>query len=190
MLQIENTIISDDVIEKKFACNIKECKGICCVEGDSGAPLEIDELELLETEYSKIKEFLRPEGRKAIKDKGLYYVDDELDYVTTLVDNKECAYTVFDEEGIAACGIEKAFFAGKISFRKPLSCWLYPVRTKDLSDLKAVNYDVWDICKSAVIFGEKHNIFAYDFLKEPLLKKFGEEWYKQLKYFAEFSNKK
>lgn len=189
MLQIEKTIISDDVIEKKFACNLKVCKGICCIEGDSGAPLEVDELELLEQEYTKIKEFLRPEGIKSIQENGLYYVDEDLDYVTTLIDGEECAYTVFDEDGIAGCGIEKAYFAGKIKFRKPLSCWLYPVRTKDISDLTAVNYDVWDICKSAVLFGEENNIFAYKFLEEPLIKKFGKEWYNQLKYFAENSNK-
>ncbi|MCF6366490.1 MAG: DUF3109 family protein [Bacteroidales bacterium] len=190
MLQIENTIISDDVIEKKFACNLKICKGVCCVEGDSGAPLEKDERELLEKEYSVIKKFLRPQGQKAIDKNGLYYIDEEHDYVTTLVDGKECAFTVFDNEGIAACGIEKAFEAGETKFRKPLSCWLYPVRTKEISNLQAVNYDVWDICKSAVLFGEKHNIFAYKFLKEPLIQKFGKEWYEQLKYFAKNSNKK
>ena len=189
MLQIDNTIISDDVIEKKFACDLKTCKGICCVEGDSGAPLELDERKLLDKEYPIIKNFLRPEGIKALEENGLYYIDDDHDYVTTLIEGKECAFTVFDDEGIAACGIEKAYEAGEIEFRKPLSCWLYPVRTKELSDLEAVNYDVWDICKSAVLFGEKHNILAYKFLKEPLIKKFGKDWYEQLEYFANNSNK-
>jgi len=184
MLQIENTLISDDVIEKKFVCNLKACKGICCVEGDSGAPLEDEERIFLDKEIETIKAFLREEGIKAIEENGLYYIDSEHDYVTTLVNGKECAYAVFEENGTASCGIEKAWFAGKSSFRKPLSCWLYPVRTKKIQNLTAVNYDVWDICKSAVIQGEKLGVPVYKFLKEPLTKKFGKDWYEQLEYYA------
>jgi len=185
MIQIENTLISDDVVEKKFICDLKTCKGICCVEGDSGAPLEDDEILLLDKEYEKIKPFLRQEGIDAIEAGGKYYVDSEHDTVTQLVDGKECAYTLFNEKGIAECGIEKAWEVGGITFRKPMSCWLYPVRTKEITDLHAVNYDVWDICKSAVLFGERNNVSVYKFLKEPLIKKFGEEWYKQLVFYAE-----
>ncbi len=185
MIQIENTLISDDLVEKKFVCNLNACKGICCVEGDSGAPLEDEERELLDKEFDKIKPFLRNEGIKAIEKNGKYYIDSEHDYVTTLVNEKECAYAVFEENGTASCGIEKAFLAGKSSFRKPLSCWLYPVRTKKIQNLTAVNYDVWDICKTAVINGEKLGIPVYKFLKEPLIQKFGKEWYEQLKYYAE-----
>ena len=189
MLQIENTLISDDLIEKKFVCNLNACKGICCVEGDSGAPLEPDEREFLEKEIEQIKPFLRPEGIKAVEENGLYYIDSEHDYVTTLVKGKECAYAVFEDNGTASCGIEKAYLKGKSSFRKPLSCWLYPVRIKEFKNLTAVNYDVWDICKSAVIQGEKLGVPVYEFLKEPLIKKFGKEWYEQLEYFAEHSGK-
>ena len=189
MLQIENTIISDDVIEKKFVCDLKQCKGACCVEGDSGAPLEKDEMLLLEKEYSEIEPFLRSEGKKAIAENGKYYIDSEHDHVTMLIDGNECAFTLFDDEGIAACAIEKAFEAGKTNFRKPLSCWLYPIRTKEISEFQAVNYDDWDICKAAVLFGEKHGVPVFEFLKEPLTKKFGEDWYKQLEYFAENSDK-
>jgi len=185
MLLIENTLVSEDVTEKKFVCDLKACKGICCVKGDSGAPLEDEEIELLEKDFEKIKPFLRYEGIKAIENKGKYYIDAEHDKVTMLIEGKECAYTLFDEEGIASCGIEKAYEAGATSFRKPMSCWLYPVRTKKMDGMQAVNYDVWDICKPAVIFGEKHNIHAYKFLKEPLIKKYGEEWYAQLVYYAE-----
>ncbi|MCD4792235.1 MAG: DUF3109 family protein [Bacteroidales bacterium] len=184
MIQIENTLISDDIIEKKFACNLKVCKGICCVKGDSGAPLEDDEIILLDKEYHKIEPFLRDEGRKAIAENGIYYIDSEHDTVTMLINDKECAFTLFDEKGIASCAIENAYFKGKTIFRKPMSCWLYPARTKKISDLYAVNYDVWDICRSAELFGEENNIPVYKFLKEPLIKKFGEEWYKQLEFYA------
>lgn len=189
MINIKKTLISDDVIEKKFVCNLKVCKGICCVEGDSGAPLEDHEIELLEKEYHKIEAFLRPEGIEAINKNGKYYVDSDHDTVTMLIDGKECAYTLFDKEGIASCAIEKAYFKAKTKFRKPLSCWLYPIRTKEIKDLHAVNYDIWDICKSAVLFGKEQNIPVYVFLKDALIDKFGKEWYKQLKYFAENSNK-
>lgn len=185
MLQIENTLISDDLIEKKFVCNLGVCKGICCIEGDSGAPLEPEERKFLENNIENIKPFLRSEGIKAIEENGLFYIDKEYDYVTTLVNNKECAYAVFEKNGTASCGIEKAFFAGKSNLRKPISCWLYPVRTKKIKNLTAVNYDVWEICQSAEIQGKKLGIKVYEFLKDPLIKKFGEEWYKQLKYYAE-----
>ena len=185
MLQINKTIIADDVTEKRFVCDLHACKGICCVKGDSGAPLEEHEIKLLDKEYEKIKAFLREEGIKAIEQNGKYYVDSEHDTVTQLINGKECAYTLFDQNGIAACGIEKAWEAGETTFRKPMSCWLYPVRTKQLKELHAVNYDVWDICKPAVLFGEKHNVPVYVFLKDALIKKFGVEWYEQLKFYAE-----
>lgn len=185
MLQIDKTIISDDVIKKKFVCNLKACKGICCVKGDSGAPLEKEEIKLLDLEYDRIKPYLRKEGIEAIEKNGKYYVDSEHDTVTQLINGKECAYTLFNDNGIAACGIEIAWEAGKIKFRKPMSCWLYPIRTKQLHDLHAVNYDVWDICKPAIPFGEKLNVPVYVFLKDSLIKKFGIEWYEQLKFYAE-----
>ena len=185
MLQIEDTLISDDLIEKKFVCNLNGCKGICCVEGDSGAPLEEEERNFLDTEFEEIKPFLRLEGIEAVEKNGKYYIDSEYDYVTTLVNEKECAYAVFEENGTASCGIEKAYLAGKSSFRKPLSCWLYPVRIKKIQNITAVNYDVWDICKPALIQGEKLGVPVFKFLKEPLIKKFGKEWYEQLEYYAE-----
>jgi len=189
MLQIKNTLISDDIIEKRFVCNLNVCKGICCVEGDSGAPLEENERKILEKEIESIKPFLRKEGIEAIDKNGLYYIDSEHDYVTTLVNKKECAYAVFEDNGTASCGIEKAYLAGKSSIRKPISCWLYPIRTKKIQNICAVNYDVWDICKSAVIHGEQLGVPVFKFLKEPLIQKFGKDWYDQLKHYAENSNK-
>ena len=179
MIEIGKTIISRDVIEKKFVCDLTKCKGICCVEGDSGAPLEKEEVEILEKEIDKILPFLRGEGIEAIKEQGTYVIDWDSEMVTPLINEKECAYAIF-EDGIAMCGIEKAFLAGAVKFRKPISCYLYPVRTKKFKDFEAVNYDVWDICKSAVANGKKLGVPVYKFLKEPLSQKYGKEWYKQL----------
>ncbi len=185
MLQIDNTLISDDLIEKKFVCDLHACKGACCIEGDSGAPLTKKEIKLLKKEIEKIKPFMRPEGIEAITKNGLYYIDSDHDSVTSLINGQECAYTVFEPDGSASCGIEKAYLQGKITFRKPLSCWLYPVRIKKIGELIAVNYDHWDICSKAVILGEKLGVPVFLFLKEPLIQRFGEEWYKQLSFYAE-----
>jgi hypothetical protein len=184
MLQIQGTLISLDVIEKKFCCDLSKCKGACCVEGDSGAPLTIEEVDIIEEEYEHFKPYMREEGIKAIEELGTWVIDIDNDKVTPLVNEKECAYVIF-EEGIAKCAIEKAFFAGDTSFRKPVSCHLYPVRTKKYRDFEAVNYNEWAICKPAVQNGEKLGVFVYDFLKDSLTRKYGEEWYKELKLAAE-----
>ncbi len=184
MIQLKNTLVSNDILEKKFVCDLQACRGICCVEGDSGAPLEKEELHILEEDFEKIKPFLRPEGIKAIQDQGLFVIDEDGDYVTPLVDGKECAYTVFDENGTAACGIEKAWEAGKTGFRKPISCHLYPVRLTEYTGFTAVNYHRWDICSAACTLGEKLNVPVYRFLREPLIRKFGQEWYDELELIA------
>ena len=180
MLQIDNTIISLDFIEQHFCCDLKKCKGICCVHGDSGAPLEDDEVEILKDIFNKIKPFIRLEGIEAIEKQGTSVIDSDGDLVTPLIDGKECAYVIFDK-GIAKCGIEAAFFAGKINFRKPISCHLYPARLTKYSEFTAVNYHRWDICKHAVQKGNSNNIKVHDFLKEALIRKFGENWFEQLK---------
>ena len=184
MFQIENVVLSNDIIEKKFACNLDVCKGACCVEGDSGAPLEKEEQELLIQYYDVIEPFMNEAGRKAVAEKGKYYIDEEHDCVTMLVNDKECAYAIFDETNTAQCAIEKAWFDKKSPFRKPISCFLYPIRVKEFTELTAVNYDEWDVCKSACTLGEKKNIPVYKFLKEPLIEKFGKDWYEQLEYLA------
>ncbi len=184
MLQIENVIVSKDLLEKKFVCDLQSCKGLCCVEGDSGAPLEEEEIRILEEEFEAFKPFLRPEGIKAIEEQGLYTIDSDGDYVTPLVNGKECAYAVFDENGIAGCGIEKAFLEGKTSFQKPLSCHLYPARITEYSMFTAVNYHRWDICSSACALGEKLQVPVFRFLKDALIRKFGEAWYAELEFTA------
>jgi len=184
MLQIDNTIISLDILEKEFICDISICKGDCCVQGDSGAPLEDDEILYIKENYEKIKPYLTEKGKKAIKKHGVWFTDSEGEKVTTLINNKECAFIVFDN-GIAKCGIELAHNNGDINFLKPISCHLYPIRVKEYSDFFAVNYNTWDICASAVRFGKFKGVKVYEFLKEPLIRKFGEQWYKDLCIAAE-----
>ena len=180
MLQIDNTIISLDFIEQHFCCDLKKCKGICCVHGDSGAPLEDDEVEILKNIFTDIKPFIRPEGIEAIDKQGTSVIDSDGDIVTPLIEGKECAYVIFDK-GIAKCGIEAAFFAGKINFRKPISCHLYPARLTKYSEFTAVNYHRWEICKHAIQNGNTNNIKVHDFLKQALVRKFGKDWFEQLK---------
>lgn len=180
MIQINNTLISELLLERKFVCDLNACKGACCVEGDAGAPLEKEELAELKRIWKKVKPYLRKEGIRAIEKEGLYTVDTDGDYVTPLVDNKECAYVVFDEKGIAKCGIEHAWKEGKISFRKPISCHLYPIRISKLADMEALNYSQWHICEPACECGKKLDVKVYRFLREALIRKYGEEWFAQL----------
>ena len=180
MIQIEDTIVSTDLLKKEFVCNLQKCKGICCVEGDSGAPLEDDELQILNDIYPKIKPFLRAEGLVAIEAQGTSIKDEDGDWVTPLVNNAECAYVIFDEKGCTKCGIEKAYEAGAIDFQKPISCHLYPVRVQKFKAFTAVNYHKWEICDDACALGKELGVTVAQFLKVPLIKKFGEEWFRQL----------
>ena len=154
MLQIDDKIVSLDILEKHFVCNLEKCKGYCCVHGASGAPFDKGESEILKKEYSNIKPFLSSEGIAAIEKDGISVVDSDGDEVTPLINGKECAFSIF-EKGIAKCGIEKAFLAGKTTFRKPVSCHLYPIRIKHYSGFYALNYDQWDLCDPARILGDE-----------------------------------
>lgn len=179
MIQIDDTVVSEILLEKKFVCNLKACKGACCVEGDAGAPLEKDELEELKKVYPVVKEYLSEQSINAL-DKELYTIDDDGEYVTTLVNGKECAYVVFEEDGTSKCGIEQAYLDGKINWKKPISCHLFPVRLTSYNSFTAVNYAYWDICDDACILGEQLGVKVYQFLKEPLIRKFGEKWFNEL----------
>ncbi len=183
MLQVGNTLVSLDLIEKQFVCNLSRCKGACCVHGDSGAPLEEEELKEIEEAYPAVKPYLRDVSVKIIEEKGKWLVDSDGDKVTTLVEGKECVFVVF-EKGVATCAIEKAYNDGKIKFRKPVSCHLYPVRLTVYSSYIAVNYHDWDICKPAVKQGSKLGVPLFVFLKEALIRKFGSEWYGELELSA------
>ncbi|MFZ6053458.1 DUF3109 family protein [Halocola ammonii] len=177
MIQIDNTLISEEVFEKKFLCDITACKGACCVEGDSGAPLEEDELQKLEDVYEDVKPFMREEGIKAIEKEGFFTVDQDGDYVTPLVEGKECAYVNFDKNGIALCALEQAYRNKKTNWAKPLSCHLYPIRVTKLKDFDALNYHHWPICDPARECGAKIDLRVFKFAKDALVRKYGEDYY-------------
>lgn len=181
MIIVQDTLISEELLEEYFVCDLAACKGACCIEGDSGAPLDADELEKFDEIFDAVKPYLRPEGLESIAKNGLYTVDEDGDYVTPLVGKHgECAYVIFDEKGIAKCGIEKAYLDGKINWKKPISCHLYPVRLAKLTDYIALNYHRWGLCEPACTCGSKLKVPVFRFLKEPLIRKFGEEWYNEL----------
>lgn len=180
MIVFENTIISDDIVTEKFVCDLNKCKGACCVQGDTGAPLLEEELSVLDDIFEDIKEFLTEESINTIEKQGKYFIDIQGEYVTALIDGKQCAYVVTDENGISKCAIEKAFNEGIISFRKPISCYLYPIRVSKYNDYDAVNYHQWDICKDARCLGKKKDVSVLHFLKEPIIQRFGEEMFEML----------
>lgn len=185
MIELGDRVVSFDIIQEKFVCNLDACKGICCVEGASGAPLEDNEVKILKAEYGKIKPYLREEGKNAVTLQGTSVKDADQEMVTPLVDgNKECAYVLF-KNGIARCGIEKAWEDGATSFRKPVSCHIYPIRVKNYQSLKAVNYDKWHVCDPARIHGERENVPVYCFVKDAIERKFGTEFFEKLQVIAE-----
>ena len=184
MIKIGDTLISDDILEEFFVCDIEKCKGACCVEGDLGAPLEKEELDKLASNYEGIAPFLMQEGREEIERQGYYVFDFEGDYSTPTIKGKECAYAIYNENGILKCGIEVAYENGKSDFNKPISCHLYPIRiSKHVTNI-AINYDKWYICNPACILGAELKIPVYRFLKDALVRKFGVEWYDQLEKYA------
>ena len=179
MLRIDDTIFSFDILEKKFRCHLPACLGNCCRYGDSGAPLSAAEAHTLEEIWPVVKPYLRPKGIATIEEKGKSITDFENDRVTPLIGNEECAYTVY-RGNILMCGIEQAWTDGKIAFRKPLSCHLFPIRIKYYSDFRAVNYEELAICSPARKTGSEEGIYVYEFLKEPLIKALGVELYNEL----------
>ena len=180
MILVDDKIISFDVFEKQFVCDLSACKGACCVEGDAGAPLTDKELDVLPNIYNEVKSYMRTEGIAEIEKQGFFVLDGDGDKTTPLVKNKECAFVVFDENNIAKCSIEQAYNDGKINFKKPISCHLFPIRIKEYRDFDAVNYEAINICKPACFCGESLRVPVYRFLKEPLIRLYGEEWYDKL----------
>ena len=180
MLQIANTIISFDLFEKNFLCDLPSCRGECCVVGESGAPLEEKEIDTLEEILPIVWDDLSDKAKEVIREQGIFYIDEAGDFVTSIVNGGECIFTFFDEKGICKCTIEKAYQEGKTAFYKPISCHLYPVRLEKYRDFIAVNYDKWAICQAACQLGKEAGMPLYRFLKEPLIRRFGKEWYEQL----------
>jgi hypothetical protein len=180
MIEVNNQLVSLDVKEKLFVCNLEKCKGACCVEGDLGAPLEDEELKILEDIYPKVKPYLMEEGIKAIEEQGTSIVDEDEEFSTPTINGAECAYVFYDEKKMLKCGIEQAYLDGKIDYKKPISCHLYPIRVTKYESFEAINYDKWDICSDACVLGAELNIPVYKFLKEPLIRKYGEKWFGDL----------
>ena len=184
MFQLGKTIVSEDIIEKDFVCNLSACKGACCIDGDAGAPLSKEEADILEEIYPKVKPFLRKEGIEAIEAQGTSTTNDWDEIETPLIDNADCAYVIFDDKKTALCGIEEAFNKSKIDWKKPISCHLYPIRVKDYTEFSAVNYERWDICDDACSLGKELQVPIYKFVKDALIRKFGEDWYSELEKVA------
>ncbi len=179
MLKIDKVLVSDDLKDNYFACKLSACHGDCCIEGDAGAPLEEEEISILEDYIDNVKPFMTDEGKEMIEKTGVFDYDADGEYVTPLVNNLACAF-VYKADGINFCAIEKAYIEGKIKFQKPISCHLYPVRLSKVGEFTAVNYHKWSICASAIINGKKERVLLYKYLNKPLSRKFGKEWYEKL----------
>lgn len=190
MIIVDNCIVSENIADKCFACDLCKCKGQCCVEGDAGAPLNKDEVPILERILPMVKPYMTEAGIAAVAEQGVAVYDSTGDLCTPLVNNAECAYVTW-QDGMALCAIEKAWRDGKIDYMKPISCHLYPIRLEDFGEFIAVNYHEWDVCKDAVVEGKRCGVPLYKYLKTPLIRRFGEEWYEELVYRCEeFLNKK
>ncbi|HEY9364482.1 MAG TPA: DUF3109 family protein [Chitinophagaceae bacterium] len=186
MIAIDNILISDEIVQEQFVCDLNKCKGACCEDGDAGAPLEKNELAILKDIFEEIKPYLTPEGLKEIERSGLYQYDQEFGWVTPTVNGQICAYGHRDERGIIKCGIEEAYNDGKVGWKKPISCHLFPIRIKATKENEVLNYEPReDLCKAACSLGKKLQVPVYKFLKEPLMRKYGEEFYKTLEIVAQ-----
>lgn len=180
MIIIDDKIVSEDVVKEYFACDLAKCKGACCVEGDSGAPLEFDELDVIEGIVDKVKPYITEEGIKAIEENGSFYLDKEDGKMkTALINDGACVFVNY-KNGIAYCGIEKAWLDKKIEFRKPVSCHLYPIRVEKLHSFEALNYEDWDICQPACSNGAKQKMPIYKFAKNAIIRKYGVDFYQKL----------
>lgn len=185
MLEIgNNTLVSLDLVERYFHCDLDDCHGECCIAGDAGAPLLAEEAERLEQLKDKILPYLTPKAREVVETEGVSYIDQEGDLVTQLVDGANCVFTTFAENGLCLCALEKARREGEKELFKPISCALYPVRVKEYEGFTAVNYHRWKICKGAEVMGRAKNVRAFEFLREPLIRRFGKEWYDELELTA------
>jgi len=180
MIEVQGTLVHEDVVVENFVCNLNKCKGACCIEGDSGAPLELSELAVLDEIYPHVKPYMTEKGIATIEENGTFVKDFEGDYTTPCVDTrKECAYVTW-ENGITKCAIEKAYEDGKIAWKKPISCHLYPIRITNYPEFDVLHYDRWNICSPACAFGNELKVSVYEFLKEPLIRKYGADWYREL----------
>ena len=195
MLQIGDTLVSLDLAERFFCCDLDACHGECCSEGDAGAPITENEKKELERLLPEINDELLPQAQEVIRRQGVSYVDEEGDMVTSIIDGRNCVFTCFAPGGMCQCAIEKAYRDGRVAMRKPISCYLYPLRITEYPSFTAVNYHRWKICRPAEALGRKLGLRLYQFLKEPLIQRFGKEWYDELclaceSYLEQYGNLK
>jgi hypothetical protein len=179
-IQVQDNLVSTQLFDKKFVCDLAACKGACCIEGDSGAPLTIEEIDLLEESIDQIKPFMSAEGIAKVDATGVFYMDQENDAVTSLLENGACAFVYFDEKGITKCAIEQAYHAGETDFQKPISCHLFPIRVKDIQEKTALTFQEWHICAPACSCGDKLDIPVFQFLKTPIQRAFGNSFFEEL----------
>ncbi|MBK7937585.1 MAG: DUF3109 family protein [Lewinellaceae bacterium] len=189
MIIVQDILVSDDVVEQQFVCNLNACKGACCWEGDYGAPLETSELPILDSIYEQVKPFLSPAGIAVLESQGRFVRFERTEeWVTPLINNGPCAYMTFDTRGIAQCGIEQAWKSGRVDFQKPVSCHLYPIRVEKNEEIgfEALNYHEWDICSAACDLGKSAQVPVYQFVKDALIRKYGQDFYDELDGAAQF----
>ncbi len=188
MIKVGDVLVSDDIKDVEFVCHLEKCKGACCVEGDLGAPLEEEELPIMNEILEKVKPYLTAEGIRSIEAQGTYILDEDGDYSTPTIGGKECAYAHYDLQGVLKCGIEQAYLDGKINFKKPISCHLYPIRVTANEDtgFEALNYEHWHICSAACTKGTKEKLSVYEFVKDALIRKYGTDFYDELEGAAAF----
>lgn len=180
LLIIQDKIVSGELVDEQFVCNLSRCKGACCVAGDLGAPVDKAERQILDDIYPEVEPYMREEGKREIMEQGKYVYDMTGNYSTPLINGGACAYVYFDEKGVALCAIEKAYFEGKIAFQKPISCHLYPIRIKKSKQMEALNYDKWNVCSPACELGKTQKMPVYQFVKTALIRKYGESFYEEL----------
>lgn len=185
MLEFQNTLISDDVFNKEFVCDLNKCKGACCVEGELGAPIDEDEKAIINEVIEVVKPYLTDQAKAEIEKQGNYVEEYEGEFTTPIINGKECVYAFYDDKGWLKCAFEQAEADGKIGWKKPISCYLYPIRLTKLSQFIAVNYDKWEICSDACKLGESLKVPVYKFLKDPLIRRFGKAWYDELEVVLE-----
>lgn len=189
MIEIDGNIVSEDILTEYFACDITKCHGECCVEGNAGAPLDVDEVDILDEEYENYRPYMTEEGIASVEKNGFMVIDEDGDYTTPLVNDRECAYSYKDGE-VTLCAIEKAYNEGKCSFRKPISCHLYPIRLVRFSNgMYGLNYHRWDVCQSACQMGRKFRIPVYKAVKDAIIARFGEDFYNKLEVASDLLKK-
>jgi hypothetical protein len=180
MIIVGDAILSEDILDKRFVCQLDQCKGACCIEGDAGAPLLHAELEIIENVLPTVKKYMRSDALEYLAEKGFHTRDPDGELVTECQKSGECVFVQYDGSGIAKCSFEMAYEAGESAFKKPISCHLYPIRAKRYGNYTALNYHKWDICNPACKAGSEMNVRVFEFLKEPLIRKMGADWYKEL----------